>query len=253
MANMALSGVVSNVAPTFDLGMLANLKAWYKANAQSYSNGAALSTVTDSSSNGFNLTAGGSGLTFVTNALNSLPVFRFGGSGYLDYASSVLATGTASPLTLFVVAKFGDFSTYPELCQLAPNQSNTTNGYQCIAFNDGGMYAANAGGNNERYTAAGTLVTGTFYCLTYEIQAAAFSSSQPAFRKNGVLQTPTRGGGTSAPNIVAHKLRIGANLDSPTAQFFTGDIAEMLIINGTLVASDRSNAEGALMSKYNLS
>lgn len=57
---------------------VANLLLWYAADKEvSYANGQSVSTMTNLTTGGSNATAFGTGPTYVTNVLNSLPIYRF--------------------------------------------------------------------------------------------------------------------------------------------------------------------------------
>jgi hypothetical protein len=57
---------------------VANLLLWYAADQEvAYSNGQSVSTMTNLTVGGSNATAFGTGPTYVTNILNSLPIYRF--------------------------------------------------------------------------------------------------------------------------------------------------------------------------------
>lgn len=188
---------------------------------------------------------------------NGLDVLSFDGTDdFLDLASTLIGT-SAAPATLFCAIKFLSFSTFPEVLEIGnyprPDPEDTS-GYQFISYDDGGMYVSNVGANNERFTAAGTLATSTFYAITFQVSGAAFSSSQPKFWRNGVEQSSTRGTGTATPNISAsHVARIGANLIAPAGQFFGGDIAELIIYNSAVSDASRKFVEDYMMTKWGVS
>lgn len=57
---------------------VANLLLWYAADQEvAYANGQSVSTMTNLTTGGSNATAFGTGPTYVTNILNSLPIYRF--------------------------------------------------------------------------------------------------------------------------------------------------------------------------------
>lgn len=77
--------------PAWTPNLLSELFAWYKADSLSLSNGDPISTLTDSDSGTYSLTASaGARPTYTTNALNGLPVMTFSGAQWLT-------SGTTNP------------------------------------------------------------------------------------------------------------------------------------------------------------
>lgn len=116
------------------------------------------------------------------------------------------------------------------------------------------MYSAAFGGEgNERYSAAGSVPATTWMMLTWVVSPGAFSASNPAFRKNKVVLSSTRGAGASTPQIIPAIIQLGANLQGTPAQILPANskLAEIIVAN-TDSATHVAQIEAYLSEKYGL-
>jgi hypothetical protein len=206
------------------------LVGWYQASANCTTNGATLTTWTDSSASAINLAGGTTPGTCETNVVNGQPTVRFSSTstGY-QATSTVLNSG----LTLLVVYR---------------KTIGVTNG----VLTDGATYTAYPGlfYNGSATTLVlqeSSQITGTvpddgnFHIAAYSLSTAGagaidFDGTQIASGTPGAV-----GGGG---------LTIGAFANRTNG--FTGDIAEVLAYSSPLTLAQVQNASTYLANKYGL-
>lgn len=219
-----------------------NLRLWLKADAGVIATGGLVSAWNDQSAAGNHFTQSTAGfqpqLALGVSGLNDQAAIRFNGSTqYLDGPASVYNT-TAS--TSFVVLQVRD-----------PGSGNfrfiyDTGGtrHQAFLFNSTppslGLGFDFTGGRitnpavlpfNNRYVVGSVVSSG----------ASSFVEIDGAGRLTGSM-----GGGTNGSPF-----RIGARYASPSpGNYFAGDLAEILIYNRALSASEQQQIQGYLQAKY---
>jgi len=184
-------------------------------------NGATVSKWMDKSGNNRNLTQTSTLFqpTYVANALNSKPVLRFDGNDFLDF-SSQLFPGNSARTIIAVIKKDSNSA--------MPIYSDSTGGVQRFDFRTNGLadsasttipFSADIGSTSQYRVAIVTIGTGENLGKT--------QAFHKGFKRNrtdlsaGTLNTSTSG-----------VSGIGRNSD--TTNFFSGDIAEVLIYNRKL-------------------
>lgn len=199
---------------------------------------------TDKSSFAHNANPYGGALTratYETNELNSLSVVRFDGNDGLTinpYAGLV----SAPALTVFVVSKLAATAGYPKLFGQAQSfdmfYSTDTNSYR---FNVNGAVVTSTGADD-----------GNFH-----IHTVAFDGSQGTdatrfkYRRDKTDNSLTYSSGVLATIGTTSQLDIGFYAGGPS-QFMTGDIAEFLIFTKALTATEISNVENYLSTKWGI-
>jgi hypothetical protein len=219
LTNPASLSYMAVVNPT----TIAGLQLWLKADSLALSDGTAISTWSDSSSNANNATAAGAARpTFKTAIVNGKPIVRtnVGVPTLMGLTSTI---GGAAPWTFFVVMKAAAST---ELYSLFAS------GGQPVAMRETGtgfLLCEDAGGTSE----VANSWTGAFHVFTSQSVAAAY----PSIWVDGVLQVTTPVAGAAAPAF-------------GQVAYGTGDIAEMLFYNLDLSTTDRQSLESYLKSKY---
>lgn len=217
-------------------------KLWLKADALGLSDGAAVSSWTDSSGNSNPATQSTGGLQpiYKTNIINGLAVVRFNGTDpggtYLRTAS--VATTSTSYTWCMVSKKTGTISV-----DSAPFLNGNGNGfgYRISISGDSVRWAAHRGVANMN--------DGTMLVAAFELVCVTRTSTGPAiaFYLNGASQTILADGGMNAGSGYT---TVGA-LDDTTNEF-AGDIAELIIYDSQLGTTDLNTVTSYLCGKYNI-
>lgn len=222
-------------ADTFTPSSIANLQLWLKADSLSLNDGDAVTTWTDSSSAGNNVTQSTTAAkpTFKTSILNGRPVVRFDGGDDLRTASSPTISSQAE-FTVFAVASAGASGTTRRIC----------------GWTTGGWGLGQTGGIQMSLTTFGVkdYSTGTndFGSQgTWKIGTWQFNSAYSVlFWMNGA----SKGTVTGTNNAVASTATF--SVGSRGSEYWTSDIAELLVYGSLLSAADRKLVEGYLAGKY---
>lgn len=234
-----LSGWTTSYDPST---MGSNLKAWYKADAiTGLSNGSAVSSWSDSSGNS-NTASQGTATnqpTYRTSIINGQPVVRFDGTNDYMGTSFIPPTG-ANPRTIFTVTS--NHSTtgtgrWVYAYGLSPN--NTMYGLMNVISST--AYFANDYWNSNltsSYTSSGTT----------PIISQVYNGTTDLMYANGT-QVGTK---TQTLATASGSLRLGARADTVTA-YGGFDMAEMLVFDSALTATQRQMVETYLYRKYNIS
>jgi hypothetical protein len=198
--------------------------AWWKADSLALSNGAAVTSWTDSSGNGQTLAQATGALqpTYVTNVVGGNPVVRFDGTRYLD---ATITTRT-QPNTWFVVLRPSTTAA----------MANVTSGGEEILVDAGGLVEVWGGASSVSNI---TATAGSWLAVGVQINGAssAIWSDNTAGTIGSLGTDPT---GTA--------LRVGNH--TSLSRFFTGDIAEIILYNQVLSATDRASVFSYLHAKY---
>ena len=197
--------------PAWTPNLLSELFAWYKADSLSLSNGDPISTLSDSDSGTYSLTAsGGARPTYTANALNSLPVMTFSGAQWLT-------SGTTNPWSFLNKSGGGTIISVWK----AGNASNPNTLY--------GLYGTNGG----TVTAHGT------YC---------FWDDRASVPRNEVIVLATRNNNTGGSGTVFYDSATGNDFFTPnTPHLLTciHDNANATAANKLRVSVDGGTLNGA--------
>ncbi|HEV2691309.1 MAG TPA: LamG-like jellyroll fold domain-containing protein, partial [Verrucomicrobiae bacterium] len=243
--NSAGEGVNSLEASASPYG----LAAWFKADAiTNVNNGAGVSLWPDASGNGYNAfqTSPGNQPTFVTGAINGLPVVRFNSanSTYLWFYRPV-----QDDFTMIFVYKSSqgigtgtDFWTGAGLVNGEQNGSVNDFG---VSLNANGQVLAGTGNPDKTDASVGGYANGLPHVVTFK---RTRSTGSIFLYVDGAVAAATSAGTQSlvSPNFLV----LGGQ--GVLNNFLTGDIAEVQIYNSPLSDTDRLGLERALKCKYGL-
>jgi uncharacterized repeat protein (TIGR01451 family) len=210
---------------------------WYKANAgtSTATNGASVDFWNDQTPNGYNVAQIGTFRpTYNTNGINFNPSLSFNGVQNLFKASttglsggnkSILSIAIANALPSGTVGIIGSGTTLNEVQY--GYQGGKLNVYENI-------------GNNNLATTANTTAT---VMLSTLIE----SSNSFSFFNNG----SANGTASASGNPTGDRLTIGSHtVNGGDKNFFNGQIAEIIVFDRAINATERANAESYLAIKY---
>lgn len=225
---------------------VAGLTLWFKADAiTGLSDGAAVSTWTDSSANVNSATQASGSLQplYKTNILNGNPVVRFDGS------NDTLATGSNTGLTgnqaMTAFAVFKSTATSGDYPAIFSQNPGTTDLGVSLTLN------GNRPGLDfwvDRWRVTTALNNTSFYIIS-AVKVAGVISPNTSIYNNETLAAGAVEGSNNTPNITNNVMKLGT-LDGTGGRFFAGDVAEIIIYNVALSATDQQNIENYLSIKY---
>lgn len=224
--------------------------AWLKADAiTGLANGAAVATWTDASGNGFNATQNTSTRrpTYLTGAINGLPVVRFNASN-TNYLA--LPRPVADDFTIICVYRasqgIGTGTAFYQGAGLVNGEvANTVNDFG-LSLNANGRLLAGTGNPDTTIASSSTTFTnGQPHIVVFRRTS---SSGSLTLHVDGVLQGSATGGKQSL--TAPAQLVLGAQ--QTLNNYLTGDIAEVKIYAAALSDTDRAAEEAALRCKYGL-
>jgi len=225
-ASVVVLVAVLMVSPAFAVPLAGSLDLWLDATRGVATSGAAVDSWTDQAG-GHVFTPPGGKPSLVANAPNGLPVVSFAGNP--------LKTGTldlGNNKTVFVV--------------IAPDNLPADQNQRYFGHYGNGQFRYNTGmasgwfGANANQTDTAGIEAGKFAILTYRLD------SNVEIGINGREPSP---GTTSTPSFTTtSSLAVGGVGDG--GGNFAGDIAEVLVYDHALSATDRSDVEWYLMQKW---
>ena len=216
-------------APPFSPSDIAGLVQWLKADSLGLTDGAAVTTWTDSSSGGNTISQATTARKplFKANQNNGQPCVRF--DGVDDWLGSAgFACGTT--FTLFIV--FRDVASIDNYCQLW-----ATNGGDGLYYRGGAASKTIDWFSSTDKFMNTRLIVGQWFYVTFSVSAGAYT-----FYRNGVAD----GSGTGINSATITKI---GNDHADTADW-NGDVAEVIFYNSALSSTDRGKVWTYLTSKY---
>jgi hypothetical protein len=217
---------------------IAGLKLWLKADSMALADGATVVTWNDSSGNGNNFTNAGNPI-FKTNIVNGKPVVRY--SPPSTYHQSAAVSIAPSQFTVLIVAAVSSIGAQGVFYDTG--QAGATSFY--FLNNSGTFYQG-------FFTAPATPVTATepggLAVGVWNVLATDWNGTNIHIWRNGTLKNTT--GATTRANTGTSNT-IGISLTSAFGSY-SGDIAEVLVYDSSLSATDRVNVENYLGAKYGI-
>jgi hypothetical protein len=238
------------------VGNAGQYKLWYRADAESYSDGAAVDSIHDQSGHGHHAYVNGAdNPIFNDNAINNMPIITFDGNDALDINDSEDINTPSSPQTqrTFVVA----FRTGADVNtrQVIYEEGGTGRGLNVYIENDSLYFG---GWNNpEDPWQDFTYVTGEVQTNTVYYAILEMNATDTLFR--GWMNGSLMGTETDVGPLYSHggDIRFGANEsavyhdgNSNSDHFFNGDIMEFLSYNYTLNTAQQKIIENHFASKF---
>jgi hypothetical protein len=221
---------------------VAGLVLWLKADQIALSDNAPVSVWADQSGlgNNANQGTGGAQPTLQTNEINGLPVVRFDGSDSLvvTHHSSILP----STLSIFIVAKQPVSANAIILTKLSAFDS-VNSGYAMRYRTSNAIWFLQGDFNLPQILTATALATTAFGLI------GTVDNGTNGFAYLNGTQVHTAATGFSYADTV--DLTIGS-LIAASGDFLIGDIAEIIMYNTALSATDRNRLGGYIQGKYGL-
>jgi hypothetical protein len=222
---------------------------WFKADAiTGVTNGGALAAWTDSTGNGYNATQGtlSQEPTYVTNAMNSLPVVRFNttNSTSLSFTRPVQDDFTIICVFQSTQGLYSGSLYYQGAGLVNGEVAGVINDFGTCLFANGAISAGT--GNPDVAVASGAGYNdGNPHIFTF---TRTRSTGLVSLYVDGSLVGTTTGGTQSLTSPAV--LVLGAQ--QTLINFLTGDIAEVQVFNTALFGTKQQAAEAPLFAKYNL-
>lgn len=222
------------------------LRVWFKADAiVGLNDGDLVSTWNDSSSNANNATSSGADRpTYQTNELNSLPVVRFdGATDFMVTGANSGISGDAN-LTVFVVLKL---NTTHSNFEAAVQQGPISVGNAWSITFDENQPAIDYVDNRVR--SSEVMGTSAYAIVVAKKTAGSITLTSSPVNVDGEYPAQATEGASTAPNITNDTIELG-RLEA--GREISADIAEIIVYNAALSASNYAGVLSYLANKYNL-
>jgi hypothetical protein len=200
----------------------------------------------DKSGNARNATVTGGGRpVYTANALNSKAVVTFDGSDYLELTHQ----WANAAFSMFVVASRTHTATYPGFLA---EQNGAANGHLSLGLN-----IAPGAGNSEIAIHRTGLATSASNLVSGNNTPRIIGYTSNGISSGSVTVTPYMDATAGSANLTLSSLStnsssiIGAS-KAGTADFFTGYIAEMVLLPSNVATNVRQQIEGYLAHKWGL-
>lgn len=252
--NIAGTGIVPVPSPG---NISTNLQLWMKANVGTTLTGLDVDSWADQSPNAFTATSGGvTDAQFITNGLNFNPVLRFAGAEFLNLGNPAALDlqPLTDEMTIITVVITGGATTGTVICK----GDEFTRNYQVwFGTTDRVLHHTLGRASGDPTTSARF---GTIYALNEPkitagvVADTGVSSTRLSPYVNGVLDPAATNEGISNGTIAADVL-IGARRSSGntgSGYLFNGDIAEVIMYDRDLTASELERVQSYLALKYGI-
>jgi hypothetical protein len=235
-----------SVARSMEPNALPGLSLWLKADAiTGLADGAAVTTWTDSSPSGYNVTQANAAMRplYKTNVQNGLPGVRFDGTDDYLYGGDVLEFLGTAPFTIMVMAKLNTVDTTYRRILAKEKIAAPVEGWHLYYQTASTRYFERQTAGTPTGAPAGAVpVSGAVYSL-----AVTFDGGRLRFFQNGAEQS-VGAGGVNVINDTATNLTVGA---SDTGAYpFSGDLFEVIVYNRVLSMDERQQIETYLQDKW---
>jgi hypothetical protein len=225
---------------------MTGLRTWLRAdvNGTTATDGAAVTTWADQSGNGF-VFQGPNPPIYKTGILNGKPVVRFDG---VNDTLNVVWTGTpimalASPYTIFTVVRIATVPAADKDIVVFSDAGQLWSGIIRRNATEWAHYNRESSANSKAVLDTVAVAAGEVALLAYD-----WDGVNVHLWRNGTLKATTAAGGGRYGGVGETWLGSFCN----TANFLDGDIAEVLMYNVALSATDRQKTEAYLKGKYGI-
>lgn len=186
--------------------------------------------------------AGGARPTWVSPVQNNYGVIRLDGTAAVMTLNPIVFMQSLPAYTLFIVAKASSLTGTQYL------SSTDTNGFSF--YHNGSVWLVSTSGGIGTSSVAGDTTNFRIFCIVYD-GTQADNASRLKFRYAGSDQTLNFGATTvgSTTNAAAKYWYLGAN-STGAANYFNGDIAEVIMYTRALPQSEIRGVETYLKSHW---
>lgn len=225
-------------------GVSSGIQIWLKSNVGAGTVGSASATWTDQSIAGHNATQSSALIrpTLTANRINKYPAMVFDGANtYMQIANNLGLTGTSAYAAYAVVRQQGSGTQI-----VLGSQSAVTGDFQ-YRRDIGTGVATDPYGSGSQITGATVPAVNTWYISGME--RTGTGTGQASIYLNGTLDAT----GTVSQSLGAGNKVLGASTNGILISYFlNGDIAELIIYNAALSATDRQRLNSYLSLKYGI-
>ena len=220
-------------------GMVLSLRPDFELTANSSNQISAIGDASGSG-NGASQTSSSNKPTLVNNAINGLPAINFSSSQFLQLPSGL--SNFTSGMTAFVVAKPASVSSGARLFDFG-NGSASDNVLLDEPTSTGASLVVYNGSTPTTLTASSAVTLGEFQLLEFNHNGSANAT----IFTNGLPDASS-----SSMNNISNVARADNFIGQASGggNYFQGQIAELLIYNSSLSASDQSYVESYLLNRY---
>ncbi len=244
--NSAVASAYLQIDPTTANLPLTNLITWLKADNGVLTSGSNVTQWTDMSSTANNAVQSNGSYqpTLVTNAVNGLPAISFNGSNeYLQFGSG-FANFTAGA-SIFLVVNPAALSGYQTWFSVSDS-----GGSNYLGFEEGSTAGSVASFVYNSTTSSSVIASSAITASQYQLMETVYNGSNTATIYGNGTQLAQSTSMQTAPNTTRTNNYLG---QLGTGSYFHGQIAEVLVYNTALSASQRAAVEGYLRARYALS
>ena len=223
---------------------------WLKADALGLANGTAVSTWTDQTEYGFNLTqgTGANQPILYTGQINGYPAVRFDGSN--DFMQGSFS-GSITNKTMMAVVRLTNLTPTATSGGGAPVTVQNAAGSQfdAIVYNEYTPKRWLNGTDGFNRTPATVSAYDQTSTGPHLVTITSASSSYNLFQNGGLESSTTW---YSPPTITSGTFNVGLRHTGAGNGYFYGDVAEVLVYNKALTDAERYSIETSLMTKYGI-
>jgi hypothetical protein len=227
-----------------------NLALWYETTMpKSFDdleadNNKAVTTWYDLSPNKVNATSAGAP-KYMTDVVNGLPVIRFAGTAtdYLTFDGSAIVNSNYTVFTVDARRGTPNFNTI-----LGGTGTSAFQNFHHLYYNSTTFRIAHYGDGSAGIDYINYTIPG-YVSPIFQIKSTTFSSSVGrSYYENGTLRSSITSSGAKTP-IASW---VGSAIGRFTTNYFTGDIAEIIIFNRALTKTERKDVEQYLGAKWDI-
>ena len=223
---------------------------WLRSDTGVTTSGSQVTGVTDGSGAGHHASnTSGGGPALVPNAINGHPVMRFAGGQWLNLTGQVLTSQTYTIIAVVTDTR-GDAGFHEVFSNWNTTNQGTSVFFGTTAFNPSGTDTTRArltddvGGANQGQTGVGVVTTRSspfiFTGVSRAANAAVYQNRTLIAQSNAAISTRV----LLPPYVIGRQ--------GPISEFWTGDIAEILVYNAALSDCELDALDDYFTGRYGL-